>query len=62
MYPNPTNPVGVHLPYVQYVRHTFCRRLSTILPPSTQDFQLRFQIVNRLDGSGRHTVYRVERN
>ena len=33
MYPNPTNPVGVHVPYAQYVRHTFCRILSN-RPPS----------------------------
>ena len=57
MYPNPTNPVGVHVPYAQYVRHTFCRILSTIPPPSTQDFPLRFQIVDGLDGSGSYTVY-----
>ena len=57
MYPNPTNPVGVHVPYAQYVHHTFCRILSTIPPPSTQDFPLRFQIADGLDGSGSHTVY-----
>ena len=57
MYPNPTNPVGVHEPYAQYVRHTFCRILSTIPPPSTQYFPLRFQIAGGLDGSGSHTIY-----
>ena len=57
MYPNPTNSVSVHVPYAQYVRHTFCRILSTIPPPSTQDFPLRFQIADGLDGSGSHTVY-----
>ena len=62
MYPNPTNPVGVHVPYAQYVRHTFCRILSTIPPPSTQDFPLRFQIADGLDGSGSHIYNQANTN
>ena len=52
MHPNPTNPVGFI-----YRTHNMSRILSTIPPPSTQDFPLRFQIADGLDGSGNHTVY-----
>ena len=29
-YPTVTNPIGIHIPYAQYVRHTFLRIWSTI--------------------------------
>ena len=57
MYPNSVTPVGVYVPYAQYVRHTFCRIMLTVPPPKAQDFPLQFQIADGLDGSGSHTVY-----
>ena len=56
-YPTVANPIGIHIPYAQYVRHTFLRILSTLPFPTTQDFPLQFQIADGLDGSGSHTVY-----
>ena len=56
-YPTVVNPIGMHVPYAQYVRHTFLRIMSTLPLPSTQDFPLQFQIADGLDGSGSHTVY-----
>ena len=47
----------MHVPYAQYVRHTFLRIMSTLPLPPTQDFPLQFQIADGIDGSGRHTVY-----
>ena len=47
----------VCVPYAQFVRHTFCRIISTLPLLSTEDFPLRFQIADGLDGSGSHTVY-----
>ena len=57
MYPNSVTPVGVYVPYAQYVRHTFCRIMLIVPPPKAQDFPLQFQIADGLDGSGSHTVY-----
>ena len=57
LYPNPTAPIGVCVPYAQLVRHTFCRIISTLPSLSTEDFPLRFQIADGLDGSGSHIVY-----
>ena len=57
LYPNPATPVGAHVPYAQYVRHTLDRILFTIPPPAAQDFPLRFQIADGLDGSGSHRIY-----
>ena len=45
------------VPYAQFIRHTFCRIISTLPSFSTEDFPLRFQIADGLDGSGSHTVY-----
>ena len=39
------------------MRHTFCRIISTLPSLSTEDFPLRFQIADGLDGSGSHIVY-----
>ena len=57
LYPNPATPVGAHVPYAQYVRHTLDQILFTIPPPTAQDFPLRFQIADGLDGSGSHRIY-----
>ena len=54
LYPNPATPVGAHIPYAQYVCHTFDRILFIILSPAAQDFPLRFQIADGLDRSGSH--------
>ena len=56
-YPSPIAPIGVKVPYAQYVRHTFTRILTTIAPPSKEDFPLRFRIADGLDGSGSHAIY-----
>ena len=57
LYPNPACPVGAHVPYAQYVRHTLDIILLTIPSPAAQDFPLRFQIADGLDGSGSHRIY-----
>ena len=57
LYPNPTKPVGVYVPYAHYVQHTFSRIMGAIPQPSTEDFPLKFQIADGLDGSGSHTIY-----
>ena len=57
LYPNPTSPIGVSVPYAQYVQHTFSRILQTIASPPKEDFPLTFRIADGLDGSGSHTVY-----
>ena len=49
--------VGVYVSYAQYVCHTFCRIVSTLPPPSSEDFPLQFQIADGLDGSDSHAVY-----
>ncbi|KAI6646927.1 hypothetical protein LOD99_9021 [Oopsacas minuta] len=57
LYLNPTAPVGVSVPCAQFVYYTFCRLMSTLPSPSNENFPLRFQIADGLDGSGKHTVY-----
>ena len=57
LYPNPTSPIGVSVPYAQFVQHTFSRILQTIASPPKEDFPLTFRIADGLDGSGSHTVY-----
>ena len=56
-YPIPIAPIGVKVPYAQYVRHTFLRILTTIAPPSTEDFPMRSRIADGLDGSGSDVIY-----
>ena len=57
LYPNPTSPIGVSVPYAQYVQHTFQRILQTISSPPKDDFPLTFRIADGLDVSVSHTVY-----
>ena len=56
LYPNPSAPIGVCVPYAKYVEHTFIRILAN-LSPLVEDFPLTFQIADGLDGSGSHTIY-----
>ena len=56
LYPNPATPVSSHVPFAQNVLHTL-HRILTIPSPAAQDFPLRFQIADALDGSGSHRIY-----
>ena len=57
LHPNLATPVGAHVPFAQYSRHTLDIILFTIPSPAAQDFPLRFQIADGLDGSGSHRIY-----
>ena len=56
-YPNPTAPVGIHVPYATFVQHTFNRLMTTLTPPLAEDFPLNMRIADGLDSSGSHRVY-----
>ena len=48
----------MHVPYAQYVRHTFPQNYVNVTSSINARFSnLQFQIADGLDGSGSHTVY-----
>ena len=59
-YPNPSKPIGVCTSYILFVKQTVERIMSTLIPPSDQDYPLSFRMAGGLDGSGSHAIYNQE--
>ena len=59
-YPNPSKPIGVCTSYILFVKQTVERIMSTLIPPSDQDYLLSFRMADGLDGSGSHAIYNQE--
>ena len=57
LYPNPAPPVGAYVPYARYFRHTLDIILLTLPSHAIQNFPLRFQIADGLDGSRSLGIY-----